>query len=277
MGIIGNTGRLSTRNSTDRMLSISEMKEYLEQSELGAECKVLICNLVARQDLSICAKRAQIADLDPIPFSRMLELSDFVVTVSAEVFNSLADAYIELGVGGSDFDKLMVDRWKEHVCYLAETWWFIIVRDKRMVTRDGEPTRGGVAYADELYDFEQLCAGERELHPAVRFVREFRGSIDVLRHRASLAHVDKLFGQQGFSRSARGLSEVGVATRASRREAFVAPRLTAKGWSKNKWAIESGVEPRTVYGYMKGKTKLHPASRSKLSDALGVEAHALPD
>ena len=66
-------------------------------------------------------------------------------------------------------------------------------------------------------------------------------------------------------------------SRAKRRQAFVQPILDELGWSEFRWAKQAHCNPKTVEGYLSGRTiGLQKRSRSDLAKALDVEQNKLP-
>ena len=67
-------------------------------------------------------------------------------------------------------------------------------------------------------------------------------------------------------------------SRAKRRQAFVQPILDELGWSEFRWAKQAHCNPKTVEGYLSGRTiGLQKRSRSDLAKALDVEPELCTD
>lgn len=67
------------------------------------------------------------------------------------------------------------------------------------------------------------------------------------------------------------------AARAEARAAVVMPILTAKQWTRGKWATEAGVGKNSVYEYLDGKRKLSKENRQAMAEVLGIKPEDLPD
>jgi hypothetical protein len=63
---------------------------------------------------------------------------------------------------------------------------------------------------------------------------------------------------------------------ASKRQAFVQPRLDAKVWSLAQWAEKAKVSRHTAKSYMEGNRKTYHSSMKSLAEALGVSFQEFP-
>lgn len=71
-------------------------------------------------------------------------------------------------------------------------------------------------------------------------------------------------------------NEVETTSKEKSRRAVVEPILKDKGWSLEEWANKAGVDRRTIFDYLKGKTNPRPMNLKAMADSLGLTVRDLP-